>query len=404
MIGIDLLYVKGIEEWKQSAQCFDLTRWTISNEQRHSMEVLLDQRMTKLGAFWQAFPDQPRAQKRWRKKGLATMDQWIKETDLPLFDEMNQEVAELFREITFSFLRDVRSFDRKLSMADAMQALRNVWIIAILQCLFEKKVGYHQAMFAYSMLYPYTDNFLDDELRSLSEKQAFNKWLDARLHGVITQPHNDHEQKIDRLVEMIEEQFPRTVYPQVYESLYAIQNAQMDSLRQQDGERLLSDEELLAISYHKGGTSVIVDGALIDGSLNEQELAFCMRYGFMLQLGDDLQDAYIDRIHHHQTIVSMYPKGCYDPLVRKLLQYVDDICTDFNSANRSLIDFVAQNCRFLIFASLFQKNAVTISDSLRKEALACLPVSLAFIHDKKADWSFFECEEDSWKRLDVLLQ
>lgn len=404
MLGIDRLCALGIAEWKQTKECPDLSKWMIDEEQRHQMEALLSQQISKVSSFWQAFPHQPHAQKRWRKKGLDTMDEWIHDASLPLFDEMNRDVAQCFRDITFSFLRDVRSFDRELSLADTMQALRNVWIIAILQCLFQKKVGYHKAMFAYSMLYPYTDNFLDEAKRSAKDKHAFNHWLDARLHGLSAHPRSAHEQKIDTLVSMIEQQFPRSRYPQVYESLYAIQAAQIASLRQQDGKRQCSDEELLAISYRKGGTSVVVDGVLIDGELNETQLAFCMRYGFMLQLGDDLQDAYSDQANHHQTLVSMNPSKCYDALVRKLLQYVEDICAKFPVDDHSLMDFVAQNCRFLIFASLFQDRAVTTSVALRQEVCKCLPVSLSFIHDQKAKWPFPDHDEEWWSRLDVLLQ
>ncbi len=405
MIGIDNLCACGIAEWNKTNECSDLKNWYIDEEQRQHVEVQTDKIMKEILPFWRAFPNTPRSQKRWRQKGLKAIDSWMNQGDLPLFKEMNREVAELFREITFSFLRDVRSFDRQLSLADTMQALRNVWIIAILQCLFKKQIGYHPAMFAYSMLYPYTDNFLDDEHYSTADKKAFNDWLDARLRGIGGHPRNDHEIKIDRLVGMIERQFPRKTYPLVYESLYEIQSAQIASLRQQDGMRICTTDELLAISYRKGGTSVVADGALIDGMLNEKELSFCMKYGFMLQLGDDIQDAHIDGKHHHQTLASMYSEVHYDVFIRKLLQYVEDICTEFKTyADPTLVNFVAENCRYLIFASLLQHDAVAISPILMREVQQCLPVSQGFIDDKKALWPYSYTEEEWWARLDVLLQ
>ena len=54
---------------------------------------------------------------------------------------------------------DARKFDDDLPIGDIMQAMRNVWISNALQLLFGKEVYYSKANFAYSMLYPYTDNY-----------------------------------------------------------------------------------------------------------------------------------------------------------------------------------------------------------------------------------------------------
>lgn len=405
MIGIDQLCAVGIVKWKQTRRCDTLASWYVDEAMRRQNEAQGEALLQEFLPYWQAFPTEPRAQNRWRQKGAALLDGWLHQAHHPLFADMNQNVGILFRDITVTFLRDVRRFDRQLSLNDAMQALRNVWIIAVLQCLFQKPVGYHEAMFAYSMLYPYTDNYLDDVSRSMMAKQVFNVWLNDRLHGIRQTMNNDHERKIDRLVTMIERRFPRCDYPQVYESLYAIQAAQERSLYQQDGEWLCDQEELLAISYEKGGTSVVADGMLIDGKLNDQQLAFCMDYGFMLQLGDDIQDASTDRRHHHQTLASMYPQTVYDPLIGKLFQYVEDICADFaGNTDQSLLAFVAQNCRYLIFASLMQENAITISLSLMQELQRCLPVSRSWWKAKQKNWDIHLCDEECWKRLDVLLQ
>lgn len=47
-----------------------------------------------------------------------------------------------------------------------------------LQLLFGKEVYYSKANFAYSMLYPYTDNYLDNTNIDKNDKILFNNWLE----------------------------------------------------------------------------------------------------------------------------------------------------------------------------------------------------------------------------------
>ena len=61
--------------------------------------------------------------------------------------------------------------------------MRNVWIINILQRLKGVDITLSNAIFGYSMLYPYTDNYLDDVNISKEEKVEFNQRLYRRLLG-----------------------------------------------------------------------------------------------------------------------------------------------------------------------------------------------------------------------------
>lgn len=405
MIDIAALCEIGIGEWRNTKACASLQPWYITAKQRMAYEAQIDTLFQDLQRFLAAFPKQKQANMRWRQKGVSYIEELMKGHKVPLLEGMNDEVQALFQMITVSFLKDVRAFDRELSFTDAMQALRNVWIIAILQCLFQKPQGYHKAMFAYSMLYPYSDNYLDDETVSLAEKQHFNEWFTARLHGEALIVHNTHEEKISALVGMIEQRFPRAQYPQVYESLYLIQAAQIQSLRQQDGKKQLSDEALLAISYEKGGTSVVADGMLIEGNLNEEQLRFCMRYGFMLQIGDDLQDGRVDASHHHQTLIANHINEIQDEIVSKLMRYTIDILTPASlCADRQLSEFVLRDCLYLIFFALIKQDAPSISAVLNEQLLHCLPVSLSFIESRKAKQPYRYTQAQWWERIDALLE
>ena len=63
------------------------------------------------------------------------------------------------------------------------------------------------------------------------EKQLFSERFNNRLHGEKVEPHNFTESQLFKLVGMFEQQYPRTDFPKVYESLYAIQQGQTNSLK-----------------------------------------------------------------------------------------------------------------------------------------------------------------------------
>src|ERR1035438_3924733 len=96
------------------------------------------------------------------------------------------------------------------------------------------------------------------------------------------------------MVQLIEEQYSRLRYPQVFDSLLAIHRAQEESIAQLDkGLRCgnpLDCSELLRISCAKGGTSVLANACLAQPRLTPEESQFAFDWGVLLQRGDDLQD------------------------------------------------------------------------------------------------------------------
>ena len=63
-----------------------------------------------------------------------------------------------FLDSTDDFISKARNFDENLNFEDIYQAMRNVWIMNIIQVTANKKIACTPSVFAYSMLYPYTDN------------------------------------------------------------------------------------------------------------------------------------------------------------------------------------------------------------------------------------------------------
>ncbi len=210
-----------------------------------------------------------------------------------------------FSAIGTALARQARRFDPGVRAGDIPQACRNAWTACGLQALLGRPMVVTPSIFAYSMLYPYSDNYLDDPGVPREEKARFNVRFGRRLAGDTAAPANLHEEKIWRLVELIEGEYPRAAFSQVYDSLLAIHGAQARSLRLAGGEAAGDDGEVVRLTFAKGGASVLADGCLAAGSLAPAEVEFVFLWGVLLQLGDDLQDVGEDRRRGVRTLFTL---------------------------------------------------------------------------------------------------
>jgi len=219
--------------------------------------------------------------------------------------------------------RWARSFDPGLSDAGIVQACRNAWTACGLQPLVGERMCLTPAILAYSLLYPYSDNYLDARLVTRAEKFAFNQRFRCRLQGERLVAATHHEVCVWRMVELIELEFDRVRYPQVYDSLLAIHAAQASSVAQLEQCGSMSEDELLRISCAKGGTSVLADAALVLGAMSEDHADFAFAWGVLLQLGDDLQDVREDLRRGSDTLFTRAVRkgGLLDELVAQLLNF-----------------------------------------------------------------------------------
>ena len=207
-------------------------------------------------------------------------------------------------EVTRQFVRKAKRFDPTLTFHDIFQACRNMWIMNGLQIVLGLPVRQTPSMFAYSLLYPYTDNLIDNPAISSSDKVIFSNNFYLRLAGHDPVPNNDSERTIVSLVSMIEDEYPRSAYPEVYQSLLAIHQAQTQSMHLIHSGDALSETEILKICIAKGGASVLADGYLVAGRLSKDQEYFLFGYGAYLQLLDDIQDVDEDQAAGLKTVFS----------------------------------------------------------------------------------------------------
>ena len=254
-----------------------------------------------------------------------------------------------------AFARRARAFDPSLSVASLFQALRNVWIGNSLQMLLDRPVRLNPGLFGYSMLYPLTDNLLDDPAVAGGDKRAFNERFGLRLAGSSVAPLCAHDAAAFEMIAHIEREFPRQCFPGVFDSLLAIHEAQTRSLAQHAGAGL-TDEELIAISVAKGGSSLVADLYLICGTPRPADERFAFGYGVFLQLLDDLQDVTDDLAAGHETLFTRASRrGSLDAPVARLARFVDDVLAAPMLADQGFDDrrdLIRRNCLMLLVGAV----------------------------------------------------
>lgn len=385
---INYIYLECSKRWWKSDRNFKLDMKKYTNIEKKNKEKNLDNYIDLIIKKINEFPKEDNKKGKWQNEFDEIIDNFIEsEKETFKLGIINKNIKNDFFNSTKRFIKEAKQFDENLSYTDIGQAMRNVWIINILQAVFGEKVQLSKAIFSYSMLYTYTDNYLDNTTINDMEKKKFNYKLNRRLNGENVESSDFCEEAVYKLVSYIEEDFKRNDYSELYEALLSIHKGQIKSLRQQNIVSIPYEEDILGISIEKGGSSVLVDGFLTKGKMNKDEISFCIFYGFLLQLADDLQDIKSDINNNHITIMSqLAPKYNLDKIVNKLINFTvmflkEDSC--FKGENiHELKELIKTNCIMLILFSVilskefFSSEYINVIDEY-------LPFSIKYIESIK---------------------
>lgn len=311
-----------------------------------------------------------------------------------------------YGKVTEEFISEVKRFDSEMEFYDIFQAIRNVWIMNSIQILYNMEVKLTPSIFAYSMLYPYSDNYLDDANILVKDKIEFNKRFRDWLLGKESKALNHMEQHIYNLVKTIENEFERGAYSKVFESLLGIHTAQIHSLIQQKGKTLPFEKDIIGITFEKGGTSVLADGYLVRGSLNTDEAEFMFGYGVFLQIIDDLQDIEEDYNNRHMTIFSQIgDKYHIDRIINKLLNFINTFFrnnTTFTSENAEKLKKVIQDCSHIMIYEAISKNKSRFSKEYIKKMESYSIVRFSYFKKIKKKFQKTFSQEDIIRICNIL--
>jgi uncharacterized small protein (DUF1192 family) len=365
---------ESIAEWQASSADFpQFEAYTVDEQERR--EHLLDSNLDTIDAELRKTSRTRSAAERTIAR-ITSLFVRVSTFTLDLDDPSIQTLLEGgFSQIGTDLARSARRLDPDVSMTDILQAARNAWTACGLQVLLGRTLRLTPGIFAYSMLYPYSDNCLDDPAISLDAKLQFSDLFRRRLKG--DHPHaTDARQKIIwRLVGLIESQYPRAAFPEVYDSLLAIHAAQQDSLCQTKWG--VDDVDVLKLTFAKGGTSVLADAYLAAGHLTPAEARFAFNWGVVLQLGDDLQDLCADRVRGSLTLFTQAAaRETLDAITNKTFHFsrrVMDQMGSLTSAAPALKELLARSSRMLLI-----RSAANVPEAYTNEYLAGLERSSPF--------------------------
>jgi len=300
--GWEDLVQEALAEWEEGQVCLPPFKETFTVAEQTAREARLEEFLKSVEGDLRRPPRSKAGRKALRERVTLAFERFGK-AGLDLKDEhLGLLLNGGFSELGTQMACGARRFDPSISPSDIFQATRNAWTAGGLQVLLGREMRLTPAIFAYSMLYPYTDNYLDDTAVPSGEKVKFSARIRRRLSGEMTAPVREGEARLWQLFELIEGQYPRADWPQVYASLLAIHRAQENSMRQRGSPPSVNRPDIIKLSFEKGGASVLADAHLAAGSLSREEAQFVFAWGALLQLVDDLQDVRQDRREGALTI------------------------------------------------------------------------------------------------------
>jgi len=369
--------------WMETKSCFPCLKKAYSIDEQKEIETsvfkFIDEVLLSIGSY----PKEKERQTEWLESSVQDWKARAKDLLNISPISINPVFEKGFIRTTREFVENLKAFDPDLKIENVYQALRNVWIMNSLQIYLNLPIEYSDAIFAYSLIYPYTDNYLDDSLLSIEKKMQMMYKLRGWLEGKGDPPDEKREAKIQRLVRKIEAQYDRNKYPQVYQSLLAIFNGQIRSLFQQRRPIHHHEAKIVDISLDKGGTSVLADGYLVNGGLSLEQADFCFGFGLFLQLADDIQDIEEDRKNNHMTLFSSPPrKQKLDDLANKLFFFVGNILElkleETCEERKKLKKLIHDSCFFLIMEAV-GKNKSSFSSHYVTLMEKYFPIRFAFL-------------------------
>lgn len=367
-------------EWQNTSILFPdfLSETSIENQTEN--ELYIQEVINDLHKQLKSYTRIPIMHRQWKKKTLAKFNDILNREDiLCVHNSMDTQALDTFQDEIKTFLRHVRKFAPELSFNDIGQALRNYIVYAMFKGIHQDQSAFNQAGFGYSMLYPFTDNYIDSRNCSDLEKKEYNRMIRDKLNGKMIHPANEYQLKTSELLQFIEKEYPRDKDNTVFQLLLMMLDAQENSIRQQHNSMNLSTEERMDISIYKGGISVLMDRFFVHKDITEEDLLFYLKFGFFLQLADDLQDIKEDSIHGNKTLFTIdLSFENEENLVNKMLHYVHQIFETFHVENIIFKNFILRNCYLLIYTSVTGSKEFFSNDYLGSIE-RYLPVSFNFL-------------------------
>ena len=181
---IDTLKTDAFDLWTRSLTHVPRRNHSYSAEQQLQKEAEIDRLMREVDTTASIVRNQGKYIEKKRRLEVRSRIQRAIVQLLHSFDCIIDDEMELkFSAVTDEFVRRAYDFDPNIGDEEVYQASRNVLIMNSIQMYLGKEICLTPSVFAYSMLYPYTDNYLDALDVDIQMKEANDRLL-LRLNGI----------------------------------------------------------------------------------------------------------------------------------------------------------------------------------------------------------------------------
>jgi hypothetical protein len=143
----------------------------------------------------------------------------------------------------------------------------------------------------------------------------------------------------------------------------------VQALVQSGGSQPLSTGEILTMSVEKGGTSVLADGYVAGGTLEQDMEDFAFGFGVCLQLMDDLQDLKEDLRCGHETLMTREAaSGNLDMITNRLINFTTSVIDSGDHMSspetKALLHLSQRSCVTLILEAVARGRGKYAEDYL----------------------------------------
>ena len=357
----------------------------IGEAQKKENEALAEEFSKRLQKKVRQKPEEEQLLKQWEREMEQEMEGEFteflaRERIICLASRMEGEVLEAFKREAKRFIHRAREFDDTLDGGQIWQAMRNYLIYAMIVEMQGGKQNAGNPILAYSLLYPYTDNYIDNARILPEKKENYNRMIEKKLQGKEAVPENLLEEKTCLLLDMIMESYEGEAQKKVAKTLLELLHAQKYSIAQMGNA--LEEEDVLRISIWKGSTSVLADYLFAAKDWDGNEENFYLKLGFILQLVDDLQDMEEDRKEGSHTLMTMAKGKELEERVNRLIWLAWNTVRDFEPKNPGPKEFVLENIVKIILLSA-AANWQHFSKEYLKALEPYLPFPLGYIKKGK---------------------
>ena len=317
---------------------------------------------------------------------------------IPLFQDYLKSMC--------SFLRATREYDKNITASQIWQALRNYLIFGMIVAMTGEKQTFHDAIMGFSLLYPYTDNYIDDTTISGKDKDAFNRMIYDTLRGADPSVTDALQRKTKQCVEMCRNYRGGSCKEEASKLCLLMLDAQAKStafmgMTEKDYET--KKAEILDMLAYKGGMSVLIDYFFSVPEMDEKGIIFYRQFGLLLQMADDIQDIGDDLKSETPTFFSEVGSVAErDANLYQLMHFTREIFEAYDSGEYPVRRFMLRNCLILYMSAVLRSEAF-FSEELKAGLEPYLPFRTEFASRLEKDFRVTEdmtaAEQETFFRM-----